>query len=373
MILAIDAHNLRAGGGITHLTRLLRHAEASPEFERIYVFHSSAGAERLEAGLPSKVEVVREPLLDGRLPARTWWHHAVLRRRLEAIGADVLFSPGGLLPRSWPAKTKVVTMCRNMLPFQAEESRRYRLSRQRLRLAILKRIQVASFRRADAVVFLSAFARARIEPLTGPLRRAVIIPHGIDDDFRPLPTVQRASGEILYVSTIDVYKHQWHVVEALAILRRRGYDGLRLRLVGSPFAPALRRLRAAIEEHGLAAHVTIAGESLHSDLPRLYAGSAFAVFASSCENCPNILLEAMATGTAIVCSDRPPMPEFAGDAVAYCDPEQPASIAEAMERLLTQPAETERLGQLAEARATHYQWRESARATFSLLAQVARA
>lgn len=372
MILAIDAHNLRAGGGVTHLTSLLRHAEAAHDFGRIHVFLARDAGDRLAAEVPPKVEIVREPLLDGALPSRAWWHRVVLRRRLDAIGADVLFSPGGLLPPSWPNRTTAITMCRNMLPFQAEETERYGLSPRRLRLAMLKRMQLASFQRADAVIFVSTFARTRIEALTGPLRRAEIIPHGIHDAFRPLPGVARSAGEILYVSTVDLYKHQWHVVEALARLRSRGHEGLRLRIVGSAYPPALKRLQAAIREHELEAHVTVSGEVPHAELPRLYAASTVAVFASSCENCPNALLEAMATGTPIVCSDRPPMPEFAGDAVEYCNPESPESMATAIARLLTTPVAAERLGQQAMKRADQYRWRESAQATFALLAGMAR-
>ena len=46
------------------------------------------------------------------------------------------------------------------------------------------------------------------------------------------------------------------------------------------------------------------------------------------KNCPNILLEAMASGKAILCSNFNPMPEFGGKAVEYFDPSNIHDIAE---------------------------------------------
>ena len=76
------------------------------------------------------------------------------------------------------------------------------------------------------------------------------------------------------------------------------------------------------------------GSSPHDELPALYASADACVFASSCENLPNILLEGMASGLPIACSDRGPMPELLGDAAVYFNPELQSSIEEALERLL---------------------------------------
>lgn len=372
MILAIDAHNLRAGGGVTHLVSLLKYADPAAHFSDVHVFTGSACTGRLAAGLSASVRIVHEPALDGGLASRTWWHRTMLRRRLESLGADVLFTPGGLLPPSWPQRTAAVTMCRNMLPFQSEEAARYGLSGRRLRLALLRRGQLRSFRRADAVIFLSAFARAHVETLTGPLKGATVIAHGVDEEFRHVEGRPGNGLEILYVSTIDLYKHQWHVVSALRLLRERTGRDWRLTLAGSAYPPALARVRESIRKHGLEAAVTVAGEIPHAALPAYYARAAAAVFASSCENCPNALLEAMAAGAAIACSNRPPMPEFAGDAVEYCDPEQPASIAAALERFVGGSASAPHFGRLARARADGFQWRETAAETLRFLAAAKR-
>ena len=75
----------------------------------------------------------------------------------------------------------------------------------------------------------------------------------------------------------------------------------------------------------------------HDDLPSLLAGADLFVFASSCENMPNTLVEAMAIGLPIACSDRGPMPEVLRDGGVYFDPENPESIAAAIETLIRDP------------------------------------
>ncbi len=63
------------------------------------------------------------------------------------------------------------------------------------------------------------------------------------------------------------------------------------------------------------------------------------------------VLEAMARGVPVACSDRASLPEVAGDAALLFDPADPAAIAAAVERLLGDAAEAERLRAAGRAQA----------------------
>ena len=65
----------------------------------------------------------------------------------------------------------------------------------------------------------------------------------------------------------------------------------------------------------------------NGNIPDYLARSDLFIFASSCENLPITMLEAMASGIPICCSNRGPMPEVLGREGCYFDPEVPASIA----------------------------------------------
>ncbi len=374
MRLGIDASNLRAGGGVTHLAQLLSAARPQEHgFTHVTVW---AGKQTL-AYLPERawLETAHHPQLDAALPARLYWQHVRLSE-IAARSCDLLFVPGGnFRGRLRP----FVTMCRTLLPFEDVERRRFGISIQRLRLEMLLRGQTATFRDANGIIFLTDYARAAVRVKVGELRPpTVTIPHGVEDRFRIPPRPQKPiasytaaeSFRLLYVSTVDVYKHQWHVAEAVATLRAR-YP-VTLDLVGSAYPPALERLRttmARLDPEGawLRYRGTVPYERLHEE----YAQADAFVFASSCENLPNILLEAMAAGLPIASSERGPMREVLGDAGLYFDPESSEGIAAALERLLCDDEFRTRCSAAAHRRAQDFSWGRCARETFAFLASVA--
>ena len=97
------------------------------------------------------------------------------------------------------------------------------------------------------------------------------------------------------------------------------------------------------------------------------------VFASSCENMPVTLLEAMAAGLPIACSDRGPMPEILGSVNPYFDPEKPETIADAIQRLIKDDSLRNQASITALEIACNFTWERCATATWKILARIARA
>jgi glycosyltransferase involved in cell wall biosynthesis len=113
-------------------------------------------------------------------------------------------------------------------------------------------------------------------------------------------------------------------------------------------------------------HGAVAFDELHTH----YQHADAFVFASSCENMPNILLEAMAAGLPIACSDRGPMPEVLGECGEYFDPECPQSLERALSVLLRDAAHATALSVKAATKVESYTWEECARRTFGFLRTV---
>ncbi len=375
MRVGIDASNLRGGGGITHLRSLLAHTV--PERDGLQSVIVWGGKKTLDmlAARPW-LERVHEPSLDGRLPARLLWRYRRLPR-LARQSCDLLFAPGGSCTASF---RPVVTMSRNLLPFDLSEAGRYGPSWVLLRTLLLRLSQSRSFRCVDGMIFLTEHARNRVTEVTGQLPgRTTIIPHGVDASFLMEPRVQRPlSGyspsqpyRLVYVSIIDLYKHPWNVVAAVAQLRKEGVP-LVLELIGPSYPPAMRRLQQALDEYDPRREfVTLPGPISHQDLPQLYQSANLFVFASTCENMPNILLEGMAAGLPIACSDRGPMPEVLGTGGEYFDPLDVASIAAALRRLLMDPNLRTKRAAEAYRHARDSSWDRCARQTWSFLRSIA--
>ena len=178
---------------------------------------------------------------------------------------------------------------------------------------------------------------------------------------------------MIYVSIIDQYKHQWHVVEGVAKARKSSGLDLRLDLIGPSYAPSLKRLNVAIAVHDPHGEwVKYRGAVDYQELHSLYAKAHVGIFASSCENMPNILLEMMAAGLPILSSDRGPMPEILGDAGLYFNPEKPESLSKALLELLATEEEMSAFARAAHQKAKAFSWQRCAESTFKFIGPVAR-
>src|SRR3989442_3315174 len=289
MRLGIDASNLRLGGGITHIIELLRAAEPPKfGFSEVIVWGRKALLERLEQR-PWLVKS-EQPVLERGLLHQGWWQRFRLSELARGADCALLFVPGGSYVGSF---RPIVTMSRNMLPFEWRETRRYGFSKYTLKWILLRLVQSRSFRKADGVIFLTQYAQRAVLRAVGRLRgKAAIIAHGVNPRFIQAPRPQRAEFSmarpcrVVYVSTTELYKHQWNVAEAVAKLRSEGLPVV-LDLAGPP-GPGQRRLDATLERvDPQRRFISARGEVAYHELHELYAAADIGVFASSCENMPN--------------------------------------------------------------------------------------
>lgn len=375
MKVVIDASNLRAGGGLTHLLSLLGAAE--PGRHGITLVDVWSGRRTLDR-LPSRpwLRARHHPALDRSLPERLLWQRVELPRRVDR---GLLFAPGGATAS--PVRPRVV-MCRNMLPFEAAERARFGLTATRARLELLRVAQSRQFTGADGVIFLTQYARdATLPQLAAPPRRHTIIPHGVDDSMRLAPREARPRAAItaadplrlLYVSTVSPYKHFAAVADAAHSLRASGLP-IAIDFVGPSDDPgSARALSQRIERYDPAGtYMTWRGGLPHAEVAECYRRAEAFVYASSCENLPNILIEAMAAGLPIASSSKGPMPEVLGDAGLYFDPEDPAGLALRLRELAESHELRASLAQRAFERAAVYRWDRCAEQTFAFLAEVLR-
>jgi len=371
MKLVIDAHNIRAGGGITHLVHIIKESHDVSGFDQIHIMGGNITYDYLKDSIGRSVIFHREPLLDYNVIARQYWYRYVLSRKLKELKANILFSPGGLIPHLLPNGVKAVTMNQNILPFMFSKATADG-PKLLIRRLLQKYLQLNSYRRADGIIFLSEFARNIFaKKITNIFHKSLIIPHGVDEAFRREPTNEKLSSssqiELLYVSNIKSYKYHWKVVEALSILRKYGYDNIHLKLVGSADPGPLKKLKSAIENYKMRDKVVWLGAVSHEEVVKIYHNASIFVYASTCETFGQTVLEAMASGLPIVCSNRGPMKEFAKDGVRYFDPKDPVSIAAAIGYLIDNHDDCKRLALRAYELSKRYTWENCTKQTFDFL------
>jgi glycosyltransferase involved in cell wall biosynthesis len=371
MRVGINACRARSGGAIAHLTGLIGELDPGTHgFSEIHVW----GYDRLLEQLPERSWLIKRSTgrWQASLATELLWERFCLKRLARRAAIDIIFNVDvGTICRFRPS----IMMSQDMLSYEPGEMDRYAYGKAWLRLLALRYIQNASLRSGDGAIFLTEHAARTIQQACGRLANVAIVPHGVDKRFSDMersaewPQSGRRPLRCLYVSNTAPYKHQWHVVDAIARLRAKGWM-IELNLVGGGRGPAQDRLNAEIARSDPDGRfVTLTDFVPHADIPRLLAEADLFVFASSCENMPITLLEAMAVGLPIACSNRGPMPEVLQDGGVYFDPEDPATIATAVESLLDATDKRHAYARRARELAGKYSWKRCASQTFDFIHQ----
>ncbi len=290
---------------------------------------------------------------------------AVLRAMAEPLllfldGNDVFFAPNFFVPRRHLAACgRLVATVHDLTFLRLPETVQRETLDNLLRhlpgtLFAASRLIAVSQATADDLVELAGVSRQRIH----------VIHEGVD------PAFAETGGEVpaglparylLFVSTLEPRKNVAGLLDAFAIAARAGYPG-DLVLVGR------WGWRTGDVQHRLA--TSAVRRRIHHldylDRPALAAvmrGAEAMVFPSFLEGFGLPVVEAMACGVPVIVSDRSSLPEVAGDAAVYVDPDDPATIAAAMMEVGRDEALRERLRGAGVGRAALFRWDEAALAT----------
>ncbi len=374
MILAIDATNIRSGGGLTHLKEVLKYGKPQDYgFDKVVVWSNRS---TLNA-LPDKDWLIKRT--HSYLNKSFLWSFFFQMFLLSDIARkekyNLIFVPGGTFLGTFK---NIVSMSQNMLPFEKEERNRFPNWKTKLRFKILFYTQSKTFKKSKAVIFLTNYAKNYIVKEIRLKNQFQIIPHGINLDFLKENKKQTAIAsystaqpfKLLYVSIVTVYKHQWNVAEAVIRLRQEGYP-VELDLVGGFTEESLVRLNEVLN---LSTNNCINYKGLipYKKLESIYKNADGFVFASSCENMPIILIEAMTAGLPIASSNMGPMPEVLKDGGFYFNPLDVDSIYQAIKKMLDDEQQRYEKSNISFNNSILYTWKECSNQTFKFLSQIAK-
>jgi glycosyltransferase involved in cell wall biosynthesis len=125
-----------------------------------------------------------------------------------------------------------------------------------------------------------------------------------------------------------------------------------------------------VKQLGLENHVHFMGFVPEDELPALYNGADLFVFPSLYEGFGLPVLEAMACGTPVITSNVSSLPEVAGNAALLVDPYNVDELADAMRRILSDPALAADLRARGLERAQQFSWERTAQETLAVYKHV---
>lgn len=338
-----------SGAGVGTYSRELRRALAERgDVALLEIAHAPTGA----ASTPGRIVA--------GLRREGVWYPRGLARTARAKEADLIHVPASL-PAHGNGLPLVLTV-HDAIPWRHPE---WFTRANALQQGLLMR---PALRRATRIITVSASAKADIVDLLGlDPARIDVVHSGISDAFSPslrdrdwLGARFGVSGPlVLCVGTPEPRKNLAGAIAAFTRLAR-DLPEARLAIVG---ADGWRHaaIDRAIDDAGPT--VLRTGRLGLEDLTRLYASADCLLFPSLMEGFGFPPLEAMASGLPVVCSDRPSLPEIAGDAAILVDPADPAGLAEAVRHVLTDGAHAGGLRDRGLAHAAAFTWPRAAEAT----------
>jgi glycosyltransferase involved in cell wall biosynthesis len=263
-------------------------------------------------------------------------------RLTEALQPDLLFCPF-TVPYFWRPGVPCISIVYDLqhLTYPEFFTPEQRLNRQR-------HIEEACTR-SDRVVCISEYVRTSLLASVDVCpERVVTIPLGLLYEFGRAnnPVVEKLGLHqaefLLYPANFWPHKNHMALFEALRIHRQNHPDShLRLVCTGAP-NPLMRSLELAAESLLPSGAVVFAGYVSEDALDSLLQACAAVIFPSLYEGFGMPVVEAMAHGKPVLCSNVTSLPEVAGDAAIYFDPKDPRQIAAAIEAL----GETARIADL---------------------------
>lgn len=232
-------------------------------------------------------------------------------------------------------------------------------------------------RRADAIITVSASSKRDLVRCYGvPPDKVTVVHEAAAPHFRPAPPEAIAAARrryglperyVIYVGTIEPRKNLMRLLDAMELLHEKG-GYARLVVVGGRgwlYEDFFRRL----EEMPPGA-VILPGYVPDEDLPALYSGAVLFVLPSLYEGFGLTVLEAMACGTPVVCSQTSSLPEIAGHAASYFDPTDTEAMAEAMYQVLSDEERQTEMRARGLAQAAQFSWSGAAEETMAVYQRV---
>ncbi|QLE10450.1 glycosyltransferase family 4 protein [Pseudoalteromonas shioyasakiensis] len=359
----INALSAKLGGGKTYIINLLRYL---PNNVLIYI----CCPDRFMLPDDPRVIYLESNFANKSLLHRAFWEIFSLPFVLKNLKVELLFVPGGMDFTLSTFAIPKVTMFRNMLPFDPVALTSVSSRLLILKNYILKKLMIRTMNSAAHTIFISEYAKKSIQPFVK-LNSSSVIYHGIAKEFIPSETViDEGVGYILYVSRFEPYKNHLNVIKAYEKLSPSIRAKYKLVLVGEFMEPSYGQCIKYVKDNNLEEFVDIKGKVPYEKLPALYQQATVFVFASSCENCPNILLEAIGCGAPIISSRTEPMPEFARNSALYFDETDFISIYQELDTVLNNETMIKQMREKSIALREFYTWENTALLTWQCLESI---
>ncbi len=238
------------------------------------------------------------------------------------------------------------------------------------------KLDVLGLKRAEHIIAVSACTKADLVKRLGISEEKItVVYNGVDRRlFRPVPGKDLGFPFVLYVGTDRPRKNLSVLLEALAILKKGGgtLSGLKLVKAGNSGRSDSFRQSTISEMRrlGLDDEVVFVEHVPDEELPGYYCSALALVMPSLYEGFGLPIVEAMACGCPVICSNNSSLPEVAGEASLFFAPDDSNRLACLIQQLASEPSLRDELVQKGFRRVQQFSWEKAAHETLKVYGKV---
>lgn len=376
MKILINVSTNPSGGGAIHIIEIVNRCKFDFfKIDKIVVL----GPSLFLSKIIDNENIVKKSnfFLDGNFFTRFFWRSFFIHVYLLFNKFDLIFSPFGDF---YSSRFNCLSMSQNMLMFENNETVNFPFL-YRVKFYLLGFYQLYVFKKSKNVIFLSEYAREVIHSNKLKNNSDInyrVINHGMSESFSCKPRLsidyskysKSKVFKILYVSNIFPYKNLDIVINAFELLSN-SFPYVQLDIIGEFYrnADKIKYLNRCSYSN-LGSKINFLGSISHDKIPDYYVESDLFVFSSSCENMPNILIEAMSSGIPIICSNKQPMPEFALDSVIYYEPKSVVDLLDKFVLLISDSNLRNIISDKSYKYSFKYSWDKCSFETFNFITEI---
>lgn len=289
-----------------------------------------------------------------------WFEHSV-RNILNKMQPDLFLSPDGFLSLGASCRQLPVIHDINFLHHPQDSkwltARYYNYYFPRFAAKATRIATVSEYSKKDITDHYS------IDPA-----KVDVVYNGINEEFRPLSQQEKmmVRGKytrdlpfFIFVGSLHPRKNIPNLIRAFDLFREKSGRKFCLVLAGPSFW-GTGEISSLRESSPYREDIILTGRLEAGELARLTAAAEAMTFVSYYEGFGIPLVEAMACGTPVICSDRTSLPEIAGQAGITVDPYSPDKISEAMMQVTSDEKLRSSLMEAGFERSRQFSWDRSA-------------
>ncbi len=351
-------------GVASYVINLLHTLQAVDTVNRYDILIPAGDQALIRDGAASFRKTILPPALATPV-ANILWHNTVLPGRSRREQYDLVHVPSyRRLP--WVKGTKIVATVHDLATLHLDH--KYDAAR----MFYNRRIVPSLIRRADHVITVSHFTADDLVNRVGyPADKITVIYSGINRQaYHPIPADEcrirlkakysLESPFIVYVSRVEhPAKNHLRLIQAFEQIKARTPSDLKLVLAGADWNGA-DTVRAYAARSPVARDLIFTGFVPLEDIPYFYSGCEFMAYPSLFEGFGFPIVEAMACGAPVICSNTSSMKEIALDLAPTFDPTDVDAIAGALETALGRGKNADQAAR-GRAYAKTFDWNETAK------------